>query len=697
MANELFSTACRLAEAGYHVFPCEPGGKRPLVKGGFRAATLDLDQIKAWWDEWPHANPAIATGASDITVVDLDVCKETGECIGEDTWAILQIEEDIAEPDMVVRTPRGGLHYYYSGNAGVPATSRRLGAGVDTRAETGYVLAPGCRTSDGVYELAGDLLAPFELEPTPEAIPRRIAGARSGLVGEHDDPTQWLAEVDLDCNVRKACAWLETEARAGRTSVEGQGGSDLLYRTAAMLRDFALSPETAVQLIQESGWNEACSPPWSPDEIERHVSNAYKYARRPAGSKATSRESLITMANKAREYRTDGNNVVAMECKRKRFRSLDDDEIDEMEDPAWLVEGVIPEASVCVAYGASGSYKSFIALDLACALAAGIPWQGHSIDGPKRVLYVAGEGAAGLKKRRKGWKQHRGIRKLPSFRLIPAMPRLLDPDDLVELIEEGDEVQPDCLIIDTVAHAMAGGDENAAKDTSTFMAHVQRLAERWGCTVILVHHTGKDESKGMRGSTAIYAACDTVLHISKDDGLSCEVAMTKQKDAEALPKMTLEGTELTVGKDARGKPIHTLVFDKVDAAPKPARPERTTAEDLDDDVARGADMARRAVEAEWAEAAKQVLADAWAADDAMGQFPINTRVLANLTADRLGVDREEVRYFLRENAWRAGRGLTEYAHRMASKANRSRRCEAYAHPEWIKRAGDATLGSGDAP
>jgi KaiC/GvpD/RAD55 family RecA-like ATPase len=690
--TDFLSTALLLAEQGYYVFPAEPGGKRPLVERGFRAATRDPDQIREWWEDWPNANPAIATGASDITVIDLDVDKETGECVGEDTWAVLQIEEDIAEPGMIVRTPRGGLHCYYCNNTGVPATSRRLGEGVDTRAGTGYVLAPGCVTADGTYELQGSLLRPEWLTETPEAIPRRIAEARSGLVGEHDDPSQWLAEVDLMVNVDRARKWLETEAKAGRVSIQGQGGHDLLYRTSAMLRDFALSPAVAGQLIQESGWNDACEPPWSPDEIETIVGNAYKYARRPAGSKATSQSSLDTMAREAENHLTDGNNVVQMKPKRKRFRSLDDDEIDEMEDPVWLVEDVIPEASISVVYGQSGSYKTFVALDIACCLAAGIPWQGHHIDGPKKVLYVAGEGAPGLKKRRKGWKQHRGFRKLAGFRLIPAMPRLLDPDDLVELIEEGDEVQPDCIVIDTVAHAMAGGDENAAKDASTFMAHVQRMAERWGCAVLLVHHAGKDESRGMRGSTAIFAASDAVLHISKEAGLSCEVAMTKQKDAEAIKPVTLKGTELTVGQDRRGKPIHTLVFDRV--ACGATRPEATTASDLDDDIAKGAEMAKRQVEAEWAEAAKQVLDDAWATDYELAQFPMNVRTLANIAADRLGVDREEMRHFLRESAWRAGRGLTEYVYRLVLKANRSRRCEAYAHPDWIKEAGDA---GGDAP
>jgi hypothetical protein len=389
------------------------------------------------------------------------------------------------------------------------------------------------------------------------------------------------------------------------------------------------------------------------------------------------------MTNRAQEYLADGSNVVNLAPKRKnRFAPLTDEEIDDLPDPVWLVEDVFQTASINIIYGAWGSYKSFLAIDMACALAAGRPWQGHHIEEPKTVLYVAGEGTYGVRKRRDGWKRHHGIDKLPGFHLIPSMPKVLDPDDLAEFVQAVDTIKPDMIVLDTAAHAMAGGDENAAKDAGLFASHLQRMKEAWGSAIVLVHHTGKDEAKGSRGSTALPAAADTVLHVSKGDGqLQAEVAMTKQKDAAQWDApLILAGKELTLGQDRRGRPITTLVFGLLRTAKAVSR---TTADDLDYDAAKGSEMARRAVEDEWAAEARRVMDDAWASDFGAGQFPMQSRKLANLVADRVGSDRDEVRDFLRDSAWRVGRGLTEYAHRLVPKGKRDWRCEAWAHPDWV--------------
>src|SRR5699024_7224036 len=101
--------AAAYAAAGIAVFPCVPGGKRPLTEHGFHDATTDLDQVGAWWQKHPGANIGIATGHG-VDVVDVDV-NATGT--GFPVLRALQQEDLIAGWGLAVCSPSGGLHLYY--------------------------------------------------------------------------------------------------------------------------------------------------------------------------------------------------------------------------------------------------------------------------------------------------------------------------------------------------------------------------------------------------------------------------------------------------------------------------------------------------------------------------------------------------------------------------------------------------------
>lgn len=134
------SVALACAARGWHVFPCK-ASKAPMTKNGFLDATTDVAKITEWWTKRPKALIGVATGASKLVVVDVDV---KGEADGYEGWATLRGEDAAVEDTTLVETPSGGLHAYYQANGHRVANSAsRLAPGVDVRAEGGYVIAAG--------------------------------------------------------------------------------------------------------------------------------------------------------------------------------------------------------------------------------------------------------------------------------------------------------------------------------------------------------------------------------------------------------------------------------------------------------------------------------------------------------------------------------------------------------------------------
>nr|WP_255443633.1 bifunctional DNA primase/polymerase [Tessaracoccus sp. MC1679] len=141
--RSLRDAALACGEAGVRVFPCAPGAKHPLTTHGFTDATTDQRRIARWWDRWPEANIGVPTGNGGADVVDVD-CHPSGSGFAPldrarraglvDGWAC------------VVRTPSGGLHFYYPADARRSQASWSVGeAHIDFRGTGGYVLIPPSR------------------------------------------------------------------------------------------------------------------------------------------------------------------------------------------------------------------------------------------------------------------------------------------------------------------------------------------------------------------------------------------------------------------------------------------------------------------------------------------------------------------------------------------------------------------------
>lgn len=139
LPDRLPAAAAVYAAAGVPVFPCTPGGKRPLTEHGFHDATLDLAQVGRWWERFPAANIGIPTGHV-VEVLDIDV-HATGT--GYPTLRTLYQEGLIRGWGQAVRSPSGGLHLYYPADVSEQRRSWSRGrAHVDFRGVGGYIIAP---------------------------------------------------------------------------------------------------------------------------------------------------------------------------------------------------------------------------------------------------------------------------------------------------------------------------------------------------------------------------------------------------------------------------------------------------------------------------------------------------------------------------------------------------------------------------
>jgi hypothetical protein len=240
---------------------------------------------------------------------------------------------------------------------------------------------------------------------------------------------------------------------------------------------------------------------------------------------------------------------------------LDDEEIMAVEAPPALVEGVLPGNSLVQLFGASGSYKSFVALDLACHIAAGLDWHGHPV---RRgvVVYICVEGGFGMKYRVAAWKRHQNYRgKLGVYFFLSRVaitPKQTDVSALVSRIKaklsEPEAASLALIIVDTKARNF-DGNESAAEDESTFVAGCDLLIRAFGASVFVVHHTGWGEAERARGSSAAYAALDTEIQCSKD-GTRVTLHCTKQKDSEDFQDLSFEA--VAVHKSLVLKPMDQL-------------------------------------------------------------------------------------------------------------------------------------------
>jgi len=253
-----------------------------------------------------------------------------------------------------------------------------------------------------------------------------------------------------------------------------------------------------------------------------------------------------------------------------RYKLLTCDQLRDLPPLAWCVRGVLPARGLAAIAGPSGSGKSFLAFDMAAAIAGGWRWFGQRVEAAP-VVYAALEGEAGYKLRAQAWEANHG-QALPNglrlmldpFKLTEAQ----DVQDLAAVVPAGAVV-----IIDTLNRAAPESDENSSRDMGLILEAAKRLQALTGGLVLLVHHTGKDESKGLRGHSSLFAALDAVVTVSRD-GDRREWKMGKSKDGADGEAHTFKLQVETLGFDEHGDPLTSCVVVPTNEPPKEPKGKR---------------------------------------------------------------------------------------------------------------------------
>ena len=165
--------------------------------------------------------------------------------------------------------------------------------------------------------------------------------------------------------------------------------------------------------------------------------------------------------------------------------------------------------------------KSFLALDIGARIACGLEWFGLPVTAGG-VVYVAGEGSGGLRLRIKAWRERFAPDARAPFAMIPGALDLRTDASAVEALaadirQHGETMGAavDLIVLDTFSRMLGGGTDAEPRDVAAFLQNIEKLKDLTNAHILIVHHTGKDRDKGMRGSTMLRDFADTVIEISR--------------------------------------------------------------------------------------------------------------------------------------------------------------------------------------
>lgn len=574
--DEVFAMALALAGAGYALTPVRinvaANGKkepRPCLKGW--QASSDVEVLRDWFVQYRPNVWAQVCRDNGVDVVDLDPGAVAGD--GTLTW----LASGLPTSAMVVDTPSGGVHHLWREDVGRPlGVSAGRMPGVDTRSSStgtqgGISFIVGV-LSDGRMWKPRVIVPVAGLATTPASVVERLSDPkRSGPDGPARDssgtPDPFATPGRVFTRSQALKYWGDQLAEIEAIAHIQGARHQTLVKVSRALGVF----EGAVPGIREATWGRLRKAL----DGQRGVDIAA--AERTFGDlwrAATDRAQVIDDPPEdpfgvpgVPERPGTGERLVDQVLRGGQLRA--------MPAPRPLIAGVLGQASLALLTGMNQSYKSFVALDWACSIATGRDWLGHAVRRSGPVLYVAAEGANGVRKRALAWARARDLADVPNeFLLLPRPVQFRDSAGQAELTDLVADLGAVMVVIDTVHQSSAGLNENDSGDMSVVMAAARKLTSS-GATVLLVHHTGHEGLRA-RGSSSLTDDADEAWTVWRDPveqspGLDCERVLrhSKSKDTELHAEIVLAAAVTSTGTvDADGDPETSLTLSelKSDAA-----------------------------------------------------------------------------------------------------------------------------------
>lgn len=532
--------ARRLVKAGVPVFVAPPAADSPLgfkLPPRWETSTPNLDVVNRWKPGWALA--AVCGHALDV----LDVDPRNG---GDAGAAGLRAAGMWPNSYGQAATPSGGTHDLIAPlrvGKGVPAEGVDLQGGREDGTGRGFVfIAPTVRVAkDGPHK---GKPTPYRwiVEPDVDRLAESVTTDDSGAaIAERarrgDRKPDPIPAAVPGADATEALARVQQLRDALAAVPDGDGNTEaarLAFMAGQYVGAGQVAEDTvaAIMLSALDGWS--YRHPADRDKMRHTIRQQVKEgARFPRAWETT---------------RADGPEPSG----RLRAALLKRSELGKLPVPEPLITDVMHRETIVVLAGKFGSYKSFVTVGMGCSLAAGVPWMGYEVPEAVPVLYVAAEGAYGIRKRVDAWESAHGP--VPdTFYLLPAAARLLVPADVAEVDELIRDLGIKALIIDTLHASAPGADENNSKEIGPLYDTLRRLRERHHVTTILVHHTGHAGERA-RGSSSIEDDADTAFVIKLEgDGRGADSQRTfhhrKAKDGALIDPLPLRLT-LVPGTDS---------------------------------------------------------------------------------------------------------------------------------------------------
>lgn len=529
-----------LIEAGFELIPLHQWeavgprgrkvGKAPVGRDWWSKPSMDIHQATEHMAEGGNVGIPLGKPLGDkyLCAYDIDVANLPN---GPDSIEPLvqQIADDLGvrHDDLVVHeSGGGGLHVFFlSDEADLRGYTEVGGVKVEVKSKGQQVVAPGSVHPDTarLYEVHPDSAVHENLPVAPESLVAKLRKPTSSHVGTQIVPpsrVRWIADqikaaIEIGADVfEDHDDWI----RGGMAFHAASGGDD--YGLDAWI---ACSHE---------GEADHCAYRWrsfGDGEITDRTLNHYLAS---AGADPTEAPSLT--AEEVAEFVASDFAELADEeeptSNRQRMH-LTLDELLDLPEPEWLVERAVPKNGLVVLYGPPKSAKTFLALDVALSIASGQD-NVHGLDCKAgRVYYVLAEGGGPmLRKRAEAWLRTKDTYDAEIAVLTKAV-TLSNRKSVDRLVEDMGEDEWDLVIIDTLARCM-DGDENSVKDMNLAIKGCDRIREKTGSAVMLVHHSGKDQSKGMRGSTALLGAIDGSMRMKPMGNNAIELSVPELRHGE---------------------------------------------------------------------------------------------------------------------------------------------------------------------
>ncbi len=539
--------ALDLAARGFRVFPLKPDAKAP--RGDMTAwpdkATGDAQRVRDLWQPEPHSNVGILTG-DGLVVVDLD--RKHG-VDGVAAFKALAARHG-AKPTATLNalTPTGGRHLFYAIPAGVTIANStgKLAPGVDIKGARGYVVGAGSRIGGKLYRWQ-DGRAPIAACPgwllallTAE-VDRPAPASREPHALLQDDFRQMLEHITAETYGD----WCDTLWALKGSEQDGLDLRELADEWSREQPKYGGPDDVGGKYEQGTG--------------QRGVGSLWALAKAGGWEPTADQKARLHPSGDAAAHL----DVVADESERPcKFRFASAAELMARPPMTWIVKGVLPKAELAVVYGESGSGKSFWLFDMAASIQRGQAWNGRRVS-PGNVAWIAAEGTAGFGQRLKAYAKHHGPGPMPT--ILPAAPNIREAADVRDLIRGLRDTGKsfDMIVVDTLSAATPGCDENSGKDLGAVIANCKRLHAATGALVALIHHSGKDASRGARGWSGLKAAADVEIEVTRHGADRC-ATVSKLKDGQDGVRFGFGLEFVPLGLDADGDTYGSCVVKPAD-------------------------------------------------------------------------------------------------------------------------------------